>query len=222
GSLSLFPAPPICSYLCNKEDDSTATQSQVTNALSIQSTPRPRPPRKLPEWLVSSFSCAPMSLPCPSSSAGRSGRGNMPQLDRGKGSEYCECTCTFLYLASCSSNASSNSPGPPMRAVAVAAAGFPTASAAAAGSSVQQALSSSEGAEARPAKPRQKADMARAPSPQRCGPAGARQAAGGRGPAAPPRAPRLASRRGTRPSAPGAAAAAATAAAAGAEAAAPP
>ena len=45
GSLSLFPAPPICSYLYNKEHDSTATQSQVTDALTIHPTPCPSPPK---------------------------------------------------------------------------------------------------------------------------------------------------------------------------------
>ena len=45
GSLSLFPAPPICSYLYNKEHDSTATQSQVTDALTIHPTLCASPPK---------------------------------------------------------------------------------------------------------------------------------------------------------------------------------
>ena len=36
-----LPAPLICSYLYNKEDDSAATQCIVTNALCIHSTPCP-------------------------------------------------------------------------------------------------------------------------------------------------------------------------------------
>ena len=61
-------------------------------------TPCPCHPGKVHEWLVSSFTCAPISLPCPSSSPRGSVDGDLPRLDWGKGSEYCECKCTCLYL----------------------------------------------------------------------------------------------------------------------------
>ena len=60
--------------------------------------PMPQPPKMVPEWSVSSFTCAPMSLPFPSSSPRGSVDGDLPRLDWGKGSEYCECKCTCLYL----------------------------------------------------------------------------------------------------------------------------
>ena len=94
----LFPAALLCTPSSSKEHDSTATQSQVTDALSIHPTPCPRPPKKVPEWLVSSFTCAPMSLPCPSSYPGESGVGRLAGPDWGGGSEFCERKCTFLYL----------------------------------------------------------------------------------------------------------------------------
>ena len=70
----------------------------VTDALSIHPTSCHHPPKKFPEWLVSSFTCALMSLPCSSSFPGRSVNRNLTRLDWGKVSDYCERKCTFLYL----------------------------------------------------------------------------------------------------------------------------
>ena len=54
-----FPAPLICSYLYNKEEDSKTTQCIVTNALCIHSTPRPS--NEKGSWEVSEhLTCVPM------------------------------------------------------------------------------------------------------------------------------------------------------------------
>ena len=54
-----LPAPLIYSYLYNEEDDSTASQSIVTNALCIHSTPRPS--NEKGSWEVSEhLTCVPM------------------------------------------------------------------------------------------------------------------------------------------------------------------
>ena len=76
------------------------SNSVILSYWCLKHTPHamPPPPKKVPEWLVSSFTCALMSLPCPSSSPGGSVDRNLPRLDWGKGSDYCERKFTSLYL----------------------------------------------------------------------------------------------------------------------------
>ena len=59
-----FPAPLICSYLYNEEDDSTASQSIVTNALCTHSTPCPS--NEKGSWEVSEhLTCVPVLFCAP-------------------------------------------------------------------------------------------------------------------------------------------------------------